>query len=769
MTNKDYIWVLEAEGYGRVALKHNPDGWKEQKITIDRSPSFFGLFTSMSGGIRFVKDGYDYVKRIYEEKGFDYEVKLAIYEYRELPEDRDVLEFAGFLDLSTYNISELYIDVDIIESTLARKIASRDDLTMDITDNTSVGNIELSALPSVTARLREREILLSSAYEIDETNADIGSSQSAQTPGANSGIVIPVSLAASDLENLNDIPFGQPDAATACFWNPSGNTLDVKFNYKLRGNFNGGPDVTGTRKILVREYFDATFTSFADREELFTTSGNYGVTVPFNLDDSFELTIPPDSYISFMTYGTAGNDFYQNHFDEAELSFTINEFAEATTSQAYISHEIGRRIIEKIADEENGDLKKIFVSDVLGSKELGYENDGKYHEYVNLSGLGIRNFPSPGYKINLKKWFKSMTSMFNLGLGIEYDELNRPYIRLEEKKHFFSGVVAGTLHSVTELEKSVANDWIYNSVKVGYEKSEYEATQGLEEYNNKFEWANSITRVKNELDLVSSIRADGNGIEQARRKPFSLYPTEDTKYDNDNFIIKSTKSGNMWFSDQAENYDIVEEIFSPETAYNLDLTPGRMFRNNGDLVRAGLEKKLNTEITFQGAEQKANLASQRTGSFLITENENIDPSTLTPALWIPEIYKFKSPLTRDNIAKFTRNPNGLWKFSSTTKQNTVNYSYGWIIGVEADPESRTAEWQLLRANTLSPELTIIDPEGNTPDTPSTPVEDILIPGVFQSTFPIILLGSDIEQLNIITEDDININTEDDQDIITEDG
>ena len=230
---------------------------------------------------------------------------------------------------------------------------------------------------------------------------------------------------------------------------------------------------------------------------------------------------------------------------------------------------------------------------------------------------------------------------------------------------------------------------------------------GLEEYNNKFNWSDSVHTIKNKLDLVSKIRADGYGIEFARRKQYSDFPTEDTKYDNENFIIVLRKENGLYFSAKDEEYATVENIFSPGTAYNLDITPGRMLRNNGDIIRAGLWHLLDQPLVFNYAEQKSNLRSQRTGGELIEENDDIDVNTLRQSRWIPEIYSFESVLTRELLAAITKNPRGIIKFSPEIPDKTSEYYYGWVLDIDSQPENQSANWQLLRVNIANPDVSRI--------------------------------------------------------------
>ncbi|GAH10898.1 unnamed protein product, partial [marine sediment metagenome] len=234
--------------------------------------------------------------------------------------------------------------------------------------------------------------------------------------------------------------------------------------------------------------------------------------------------------------------------------------------------------------------------------------------------------------------------------------------------------------------------------------------------------------------LVSKLRADGYGIEFARRIGNT---SEDSKYDNDNFTVIVKPNGSTYTNVQDEGYDFVENIFSPETAYNLDITPGRMLRNNGGVIRAGLEKYLNDPVSFQFAEQKANLRSQKTGGSTILENEDIDTNTLGAGLWVNEIYSFDGTLDREQLAAITRNPNGVIKFSTTTEENTTKYYYGWILEFNTEQDSGEIGCKLLRVNTSNPDVRLKDPEGSTPTQPPIDIEPSNIFGIFEGPFEFI--------------------------------
>lgn len=757
MTNKQWIYVLKSDSFETIQLQYAPSGWNEQRVSIKRSPSYFGLTRSVSTSLRFFKDGKDFIQNVYERKGTEHEIYIGIYQYNPKPVDKFLLFFEGIIDLSTYtfnaNDEGQFIEVDVNESSLARKLMSRDDIKVDLSRTTSIEGVELGSNQRITAQLHEREILLNGNYILDQNATNIIAYRSDIDTEVR-GVSIPIVLEDSNIENLLTNPYGDVLTNSSLFYNKVDTDYKVNVKGKLTGYLHNGPsNISGTRKIVIREYTNDALTSW-NESVLFTVTGNYADQVNFDLDIDATLYIEAGSYISFIIYSDQP-DYYEAFFSEASINIEQIIFNDATNSSGYLVHECAERICEVIADKPN-----VLKSNVFGRNDIGYDSDGDYAYQLIIDGKGIRNIPNSSPSVSLKDFFDSLNSQRNLGLGIEYGGSGNDFVRIEDKAYFFSGEIIATIYNAKNLKKEVAREWIYNEVEVGYTKAEYEEVNGLEEYNNKFNWSDSIHTIKNKLNLVSKIRADGYGIEFARRKQYSDFPTEDTKYDNENFIIVLRKENDQYFSAKNENYTTVENIFSPETAYNLDITPGRMLRNNGDIIRAGLWHLLDQPLVFSYAEQKQNLRSQRIDGELIEENDDIDVNTLKQSRWIPEIYSYESVLTRELLSAITKNPRGIVKFSPETPAKTTDFYYGWILDIDALPENQSATFQLLRVNIANPDVSLIDPEGNTPDIipPIIPEEEF----GFGGWFDFIFTGEDDTNLRLLEDGPYRLKEDDEK-------
>jgi hypothetical protein len=100
--------------------------------------------------------------------------------------------------------------------------------------------------------------------------------------------------------------------------------------------------------------------------------------------------------------------------------------------------------------------------------------------------------------------FKDGNSREGLGIGIEGNNL-----RIEPIPYFFDDTtdICASLGLVTGFKISVATDYIFNLLKVGYRYRENDTLNGKDDPHTTGTWSTEITNIKNELDLVSDFVA----------------------------------------------------------------------------------------------------------------------------------------------------------------------------------------------------------------------------------------------------------------------
>jgi hypothetical protein len=320
---------------------------------------------------------------------------------------------------------------------------------------------------------------------------------------------------------------------------------------------------------------------------------------------------------------------------------------------------------------------------------------------------------------SFEKSFKSARSIWNAGVGIEKFG-SRFKVVVEELPYFFKGDISITLHNVRKIKRAVNEQFTFSEVHVGYEKAEYEQVNGLEEYNNKSKFATFIKSNNSILDLISPDRADGYGMEFARRKNIFVAATEDTAYDEEVFTAMVIEEEGLLKTEQDENYSSVLNIQSPESATNLDITPQRNLLRNGDWISGCCNKYPTEKLKFISADKATDLVSTKTGESAVSEQTDIVNGTLRSSLWLNQNYSFEADVTPAQVRAMELKPNSLIKFSPYNRRDTKKYYYGWVMEVTAGGKERNGTFVLLAANVNSERLKIIDPEGVDNTLPPTP-------------------------------------------------
>lgn len=169
-----------------------------------------------------------------------------------------------------------------------------------------------------------------------------------------------------------------------------------------------------------------------------------------------------------------------------------------------------------------------------------------------------------------------------------------------------------------EFEYSVNSSLIYSSIKVGYDKQDYDSVNGRDEFHFTNEYLTGITLTDNVLDLISPYRADAYGIEFLAAKRGE--DTTDSKSDNDIFFVGAELSG--------DKYELIRipisGVISPDTMFNAMYSQHHMIKANEKFIGAFTDRlefassEGNSDVVIDGLSEKADiLISER--SFTVGE------------------------------------------------------------------------------------------------------------------------------------------------------
>lgn len=150
-----------------------------------------------------------------------------------------------------------------------------------------------------------------------------------------------------------------------------------------------------------------------------------------------------------------------------------------------------------------------------------------------------------------------------------------------------------------------------------------------------------------------------------------------------------------------EGFTKVENIINPTESYNVRLSPGNSLERYGYILRAFLEKSLNSNYTFSKSEKDSSMISQLVGGREIDEKGNVLVNDLEQPIYKPEKISFEAPIA---LAQ-KRELNGFFDDGKSKRtglikwreKDTDDYQFGWIQKFEDGGTSKTsrASFELL--------------------------------------------------------------------------
>lgn len=142
------------------------------------------------------------------------------------------------------------------------------------------------------------------------------------------------------------------------------------------------------------------------------------------------------------------------------------------------------------------------------------------------------------------------------------------------------------IKKLQNLKYSVDTSLIYSSIEIGYEKKDYEETNGRDEFNFAITYTTGCTISDKSLKLISKYRADSYGIEYAVRKRGK--DSTDSTSDNDVFFMLCQEqdiNSCVVYPDRTSEVTGV----SNETVFNADFSPVACVKANAGYI--GLQTK----------------------------------------------------------------------------------------------------------------------------------------------------------------------------------
>lgn len=707
------FWLHHAE-FGKTIIR-DPLGWDGSNKTIRRDMTTHGVFFEYTPRIRFVKNGRGILKYLRDKYGVEADVRLRVQE-KNLSTRLWRTIFDGRINFAGYSCTPVYFECNAERTGFVQRLKNRSDVKVNLDSLVSQGGTVLPAFTDETTSVELHSAAIRKVFQSDqlrETAEEIalGGDGTYYLLMTNEGYDVPASVPFLDeLEKRFDYPtqistLNPVTAAKYIFKCKEAGvyTFDLSIKAQVFDENTGNTHDWTMRWWRVRGQSGSYTTTQIGTDVV--VANNYNVSGTFALTDSATLAAGDEIFI----YGELVVDFDGAHGDihftpnvpgRSRITISAVTVTPATTHDTKLIHEALERVTQSCTDQADAS----FYSTYFGRTENGYASDGPGSLRCLVPGKRLRGLAQP-FSVSFNDLLKSLQAIDGVGYGIE-KIAGVERVRVESIDHFYQKKRLLRLTWCKDITERGASELMYNELKVGYDKWNVNGKQvaNLDEFNVPRDWALPITQVKNTLTLKSTLVAGGYPLEYTRRDRESL--TTDSEYDNETFIVQLRRDGGNLVTDQLEDFPGgISGVVDDDTVYNMKLSPVRMIKRNGSLIRSCLEYQVDKQIKFTPGVGNTNVVSFETGVASLNstaglqECGDIDVSKLDAPLWLPRLFTVRARLTQAELeALNTTDPDaaanvfGYVEFSETDRRFKRGFVY------QAEVNGRDVKLDLLEAN-----------------------------------------------------------------------
>jgi hypothetical protein len=574
-------------------VEFSPEGWNDLELGWERGWTYFGILTNYVSPIKWVKDGAKIMRYLFYTYGYEAKCELRIYKFDETTYSYNVWYIVD-LDFTTYVDGKNVVSVAGIDNGFASLLKSRDNTVyeIDLDGNPDIRFIEHDGI-NLQAKMLWAGVpastLVNTQYYPEFPYFD--------TEGTNLKLV-PI----DQLASASDIRFVENSSGASV----AINQLNLKYDFTLQ--------ITGGTSHMIKVQVDKIITStgaYVSSDAFYTVVQAGSTTVNYTGDvsiNSYTLEDDRQLELSFTLWNAAGtvqvtglSPLYGFTINSAELFVSFDNRYETTFVPCLRLFDLCKQVIEKI-----GTVNGTLVPAALSFSSTLIESDLNNEHFIT-SGDGLRRLKGCKIKVTLADLFKFLNVKF--GAALYYDKVYET-VRITNKSYVFkSTAMAGfpVIESVNQVSIRPFTQESFNNLTIGSGVFTYdskgldnEISNGKDEYNNNNKYLTPSVKVVKDSDYVSPIRCDMYGIEQERAN-LDGKTLADSEGANSLFAIHTDGiSIGTHVDDYGNSGDYyalyrqaisvgtweVENIYSPETAYNIIYTPSRSIRRNGGWFRS---------------------------------------------------------------------------------------------------------------------------------------------------------------------------------------
>ena len=649
----EYVRFTLKSEFAPSLVIDEPIGWQEDDLEIDRHKDYHGIFTSFTNNLKFTKKALEYIVAAYKVAGINADLRLT----KDVLVDKDgdvkfVTRYMAIADYNTMVINDNTLTIKFNSNDLAELLKSHESDEFEAERLDSIDGAILPKLITNKVQIEGRSIVQSGESKIktDTVNSVWFSLYSGNNYITAPSVLInegPIRHQVVTQWIFGSGQFGYKEITASNFFYVNSTVqvpkatisvrYDLEFEIATRYANQSGPN-----KIELRKYKYNKVTTFYDLvivKPIFSETA-YG-PIYRKANGLFEIEVEWDEALMLVYTPSSPLAVTKQQIIVNEVIF----FEQSPELDFVFVHDLVKRLMHIISGRSDS-----FYSKYFGRKELGYKEDGEGGLIGVMSGLWARAFnkDSEKYKsltISTKDALDSLGAVFNVGIGIETVNF-KERLRVEDLKYFYQDrVVIKLPNQISNVKRSVDSTLFFSGLEFGYERGgDYEDSMGLDEPNTRVSYVTPIRKSKNKFKKLSKIRTDEYGLELARRKPQLLFPDEDTRYDEGNWLLDLKRTIGTGYK-QKDYTDRLQQlptgIHSPSTYRSMHFTPLRMLFRHSWVFSSGLDPYLDRFIKYISSVSNSTLTTWAIGDTkAYAENGDVLCSELQRAKFLPEEVEF---------------------------------------------------------------------------------------------------------------------------------
>lgn len=685
----DTEYYLSSKSRARTRIPEPINHDEGNRNIYERDKDSKGFLTTKTNDLEFTGEGAEFLINQFYTKGVAEDVLME----REIKSDDRVDErwrstIPVYLGMKELEYTEKVGGSNVaktkaVEGGLKKLIDARKDDEIDLkTTVDSFGNT-IPTLQTENILLESRQIFLRSVLSVED-GTEIGVLNSGDNLNARA-IPFQVDIN-SDRSNI-DNALGDKLAAVSgnyanlgldvfgnCFLTDSDTDKKLTINGKVKVTLIDGGSF-GTMKMDLNIYSDGRdFIYDSDRSIPLVAAKpvTLGNTMEFTFND-FEVDLIKGDSLAVAMLSTENGIRYE--VSETEITITEDSLFPATNCKCLTYKQVINRLLHIITGTDN-----LLVSDLLTTGELSTDllTNGFYiREFPDIINEGTDEERKIQFNVSLQQVFDHIEALLPKAWWVEnvgnqeklflepysYTQRNEVTIKFGEEDSSGRTVYV----EASDIKRKAEGKLFFGKVELGSEKGgdDYEEVEGLRSINGKATYATINKNSEEVYSKLSPFRLGDIDIELPRRKPYSLYPEEDTRYDSDIMCIRAKKIGNQYYLKRWQDTfsQVPTGLYRPDSAYNLDITPAQLLvYSHSSNIATAVYHYPNEKIIFSSSNCNSAYSSKRIGQDLIKEDEPISNSRLDVPTIKPVTIECTAQITQAIEDKITGKTDGVYNW-----------------------------------------------------------------------------------------------------------